>query len=66
MKAPTIDQTDGYWLGRMSAVLGIAAQYLDEGREKDARRHLRSTLAAYIASPVPCEEVREDLRKYLA
>lgn len=58
-------RSDGYWLGRMSCVLGIAAQYIDEGAEKEARKHLRSTLAEFIASPVPCEEVRESLRRYM-
>lgn len=58
-------RTDAYWVGRMSATLGIAAESIDNSNPKGARRELRSVLAEFIASPVPSEELREMLRGYL-
>jgi hypothetical protein len=58
-------KTDPYWLGSFAAVAGIAAQAIDEHDPKRARRLLRSTLAEFIASPVPNEELRSMLRGYL-
>jgi hypothetical protein len=49
----------------MSATLGIAAESIDNSNPKGARRELRSVLAEFIASPVPSEELREELRGYL-
>lgn len=53
------------WLGKLSATVGIAAEDIAQGEPKVARSQLRSTLAAFIASPVPSEELREMLRGYL-
>lgn len=58
-------KTDPYWVGTFAAVAGEASQAIDESDPKRARRLLRSTLAEFIASPVPNEELRQMLRGYL-
>ena len=58
-------KTDGFWLGRLSAAIGEASKRLPDAHPKDVRADLRSTLAEFIASPVPSEELREILRTYL-
>ena len=58
-------RTEPYWTGRMSATIGIAIEAIDEDDPKRARRDLRGCLAEFIASPVPQEELRRDLRRYL-
>ena len=53
--------TDGYWLGRFSTLLGEAA--------KDAdgfwRGQFRTTIREFVASPVPSDELKQSLREYL-
>lgn len=56
---------DAYWTGKMSATIGIAIEAIDQNDSKRARRDLRGCLAEFIASPVPQEELRQDLRRYL-
>ena len=58
-------KTEPYWTGRMSATIGIAIEAIDQNDAKRARRDLRGCLAEFIASPIPQEELRQDLRRYL-
>jgi len=59
------DYPDAFWSGKLSATLGIAIEAIDQQDPKRARKDLRSTLAQFIASPVPSEELRGYLRPYL-
>lgn len=56
-------KTDGFWLGRLSAAIGEAVH--PKRDPQHVREELRLTLAEFIASPVPSEELRVILRKYL-
>ena len=58
--------TPHVWLGRFGAVCGEATRMIDNHDSKGAKRYLQSTLAEFIASPVPAEETRKLLRPYLA
>jgi hypothetical protein len=61
-----IERTEGFWLGRWGAVAGEAVRMIEQKDASGARRYLQSTLAEFIASPVPAEETRKLLRPYLA
>ncbi len=61
----SIERTDAFWLGRLGAVLGESSRMIEQSDTKGARRYLQSTLAEFIASPVPAEETRKLLRGYL-
>jgi hypothetical protein len=54
--------TDGFWLGRLSACVGESAV---RTQDKRVREDLRACLSEFIASPVPSEELRNILRRYL-
>ena len=54
--------TDGYWMGALSMRIAISAQTLGK---HEVGHELRETLAQFIASPVPSEELRGMLRGYL-
>lgn len=58
-------RTDPYWVGRGFATIGLAIEAIEQDDHKRARRDLRGCLAEFIASPVPQEELRADLRRYL-
>lgn len=58
-----MERTDGFWLGRLSAAIGEAVH--PKRDPQHVREELRSTLAEFIASPVPSEELRCILRRYL-
>jgi hypothetical protein len=62
---PEMTRSDPYWVGTFAATIGIAAQAIDQGMPKEARRMLREALADFIASPLPSEELRVTLRGYL-
>jgi hypothetical protein len=53
------------WVGRLSAGMGEALDALRDRDPKRAQRELRTTLARFIASDVPAEELRTILRHYL-
>ena len=59
------EHTDSFWLGRWGAVAGEATRMIEQKDPKAAQRYLQSTLAEFIASPVPAEETRRLLRPYL-
>jgi hypothetical protein len=61
-----IEKTDSFWLGRLGAVCGEASRMIEQKDPTGARKYLQSTLAEFIASPVPAEETRRLLRPYLA
>ena len=65
MSVREMERTAGFWLGRLSATVGIAAEALDHEDPKRARKDLRATLAEFVASPVLSEELRKLLREYL-
>lgn len=58
-------RTEPFWTGKMSATIGIAIEAIGQSDPKRARKDLRSTLAEFIASPVPSDELRGLLRPYL-
>lgn len=58
-----LERSDPFWLGRLSAAIGEAVH--PKRDPEHVREDLRQTLAAFIASPVPSEELRVILRKYL-
>jgi hypothetical protein len=60
------EHTHPFWSARFAAATGEAARMIEQHNEKAARRYLQSTLAEFIASPVPAEETRRLLRPYLA
>ncbi len=64
MESDPYIHTDGFWLGRLSAAIGEAAQ-MSTLDPKWTQAYLRDTLREYIASPVPAPEVRESLRRYV-
>ncbi len=65
MKAPPSSQASPhFWVGRMAAAMGEAAQVARDD-PKWTQSFLRSALAEFIASPVPAEETRVMLRRYL-
>jgi hypothetical protein len=55
--------TEGFWLGRLSAHIGEAIN--PDRNPKAVRAELKAALAEFIASPVPSEELRVILRRYL-
>ena len=57
--------TPHVWLGRFGAVCGEATRMIENHDPNGAKRYLQSTLAEFIASPVPAEETRQLLRPYL-
>jgi hypothetical protein len=61
-----MERTEGFWVGRLGAACGEASRMIENSDPKAARRYLQSTLADFIASPVPQEETRKLLRPYLA
>lgn len=60
----SIQESPHYWLGALSTSAGIAAQTVTQ-QPKTAQKDLQKCLAEFIASPVPSEELREILRRYL-
>jgi hypothetical protein len=65
MASNAIERTEGFWLGRWGAVAGEAVRMIEQKDQNGAKRYLQSTLAEFIASPVPAEETRALLRPYL-
>ena len=59
------EHTHPFWSARFAATAGEAAKMIENHDAKAARRYLQSTLAEFIASPVPAEETRRMLRPYL-
>jgi hypothetical protein len=57
-------RSDAFWLGRLSTAIGIAAENV-KTNPAAAQKDLRATLAEFIASSVPSEELRQGLRGYL-
>ncbi len=51
-----------YWNGRLGATVGYAAKEMPKGHQREV---VKETLAEFIASPVPSEELRAMLRTYL-
>ena len=59
------EHTHPFWSARLAASAGEAARMIANRDAHGARRYLQSTLAEFIASPVPAEETRKALRGYL-
>jgi hypothetical protein len=66
MGSEHIHHTEGFWIGRLGAVCGEASRMIEQKDPTGARKYLQSTLAEFIASPVPAEETRKLLRPYLS
>ena len=62
---PEYASSDGFWIGRLSTAQGEAARMIANHDPKAAQKYLTETLAAFVASPVPSEELRRGLRGYL-
>jgi hypothetical protein len=66
MGSEHLHNSEGFWIGRLGAVCGEASRMIEQKDPTGARKYLQSTLAEFIASPVPAEETRKLLRPYLA
>jgi len=58
-----MQDTPNYWLGRLSATVGIAAQTV-RVNPKGAEKDLQDALSAFLRSPVPSEELKGMLKQY--